>query len=1202
MTTPTSEEQYLVELLNEARLDPLASADRYISSYNPLLSTQANIQDAFNFFGVSGTSLSSAYAQLASVGPLAWSSQLASAASKHNDAMIAADKQSHQLPGEQSLGARITAEGYNYSIVGENVYAFAEDALFAHAGFMVDWGYDSGDLNGTTPKPNFASLGDGIQDPAGHRDNIMDASFREVGISVTYEADPSTDVGNLVVTQDLAASFGYFVTGVAYSDNDGDAFYSFGEGRGDLTVKIGGSSVTSFGSGGYSLGAPKGDNTVYFSGGGLNGSLSVSTEIVDENIKLDIVDGNTLLTSASVVVEGSVSEIRALGVDGLTIEAGSGSQKIFGTDAEDTLYGGGGNDTLIGGLGDDLIVGGAGTDIAVFEGHHIVYTIGTNSNGQTLVSAPDSGKDLTEGVEIYRFSNGDFKLVNGVLTRTGDTNDGGNTDGFNVIQGSNGNDTLNGTGGADLFIGKLGNDDIDGGDGLDISSYPGHVNNYTVGSKGELTVIIGSDSGTDTLANIEIFRFSNGDFVKNDDGILVPFTGSTELNRAPEAALSQNLSTYEGTTLDLAVVAFDPDRDFLTFNAQQGSHGTVKNLGGGNFTYTPNNGYSGYDSFEVTVKDGNGGLATQTVNVGIAGDPAANEAPQVLSTQLATTQQGQPVSITIQATDPDGDPLTFVADDSQNGTITGGNAGVFTYTPDNNYSGFDSFDVAVSDGNGGEASLTVTVLIEEAGNGGGGGTPPVNQLPVVDLVQTVILDDDGKVSITVSATDPDGDTLSYSAGASTDGIISGGSNGAFTYVAKPSFDNKDSFTVTVSDGNGGTATQEVTIMDTLPNYRILMANGFKGTVGGNGTIFGTSSLQDVTLLDSLGHVELDASFNRGGDIVRLPKAAGEYKVYIDGSSAVLDDGNTTYAIPVGDTGLALVFSDGVRNLVFDTGAGEVKIGSQVITEAPADISAPSDGTSLPGGSNSSASSFLSLEDGSEITLGGNYAVFGTLGAEVIHYLSGDMALDGSFNRGGDILNLPKAASAYSAYFIGSSLVLTSSDGDITIPVGVDGMTLNFDGDARTLIIDTDAQAIVIGEQEITGTSEGNATSLGGGGNGGGGGDGGVSLDDFPASIITEIDLVDGDSYIITDDGTVSTNVVINGMDDDDVINVTGVDSFNFTSQSSDNDGLANDLKISYNDGDGFTQILIKDVLSTGSFVYNEATAEAAAGWDLITFA
>ena len=67
MANPTAEEQFLLELINEARLNPLANAARYISSYSPLTSSDGDIQTALTYFGVSGTALQSAYAALTAV-------------------------------------------------------------------------------------------------------------------------------------------------------------------------------------------------------------------------------------------------------------------------------------------------------------------------------------------------------------------------------------------------------------------------------------------------------------------------------------------------------------------------------------------------------------------------------------------------------------------------------------------------------------------------------------------------------------------------------------------------------------------------------------------------------------------------------------------------------------------------------------------------------------------------------------------------------------------------------------------------------------------------------------------------------------------------------------------------------------------------------------------------------------------------------
>ena len=321
------------------------------------------------------------------MGPLAWNANLGDSAQFHSAAMIAADDQQHELPGEPGLVERITAAGYtNWSNLGENIYAYSESAIYGHAGFMVDWGYGP----------------DGMQDPAGHRISIMNASFREIGVDVTAETNPASSVGPQVVTQDLGARFNaYFVLGVAYSDSDGDRFYSLGEGRGNLAVTVGGASTTSAASGGYSLQVGTGPISVTLNGGGLPGALTVSTTVAAENIKLDVVDGNTLLSSGSIVVtSGTIAAVRGLGVRGLSLSAGSGNQTVEGT---------AGNDTLTGGAGDDTLLGSGGTDTAVYTGRRADYLItGEGQNYRLIDQRPGTGdgNDLAIGIERYQFADG----------------------------------------------------------------------------------------------------------------------------------------------------------------------------------------------------------------------------------------------------------------------------------------------------------------------------------------------------------------------------------------------------------------------------------------------------------------------------------------------------------------------------------------------------------------------------------------------------------------------------------------------------------------------------------------------------------------------------------------------------------------------------------------------------------------------------
>src|SRR5262249_33402352 len=147
-----------------------------------------------------------------------------SAAHDHSQEMINQDKQDHNLPGEDPLGTRFSKHGYAWDTnpfggIGENIYAFSNSMLFAHAGFMVDWGF---------PGPGVV---DGMQAPPGHRDNIMDADFREIGIGVIAENNAGTKVEPLVVTEDFGflnkEKTNVYILGVAYKDSlVNDDFYS----------------------------------------------------------------------------------------------------------------------------------------------------------------------------------------------------------------------------------------------------------------------------------------------------------------------------------------------------------------------------------------------------------------------------------------------------------------------------------------------------------------------------------------------------------------------------------------------------------------------------------------------------------------------------------------------------------------------------------------------------------------------------------------------------------------------------------------------------------------------------------------------------------------------------------------------------------------------------------------------------------------
>ncbi len=276
--------------------------------------------------------------------------------------------------------------------------------------------------------------------------------------------------------------------------------------------------------------------------------------------------------------------------------------------------------------------------------------------------------------------------------------------------------------------------------------------------------------------------------------------GINPVNDAPVSS-NQNLTTPEDTALIGQVVATDVEGDSLAYSVSgQPANGSVTlDPVTGDFVYTPNANYNGSDSFVVTISDGNGGTTTSLINIGVT---PVNDGPVASNLNLATPED-TPVSGQVNASDVDGDTLSFaVGTVPANGSVTLNPAtGSFVYTPNTNFNGSDSFVVTISDGNGGTTTSLVNI-----------GVTPVNDAPATSNLN-LTTNENTPVNGAVSASDPDGDTLSFSiTGNPASGtVVLNPATGTFTYTPATGFSGSDSFVVTVSDGNGGTVTSTVTI-------------------------------------------------------------------------------------------------------------------------------------------------------------------------------------------------------------------------------------------------------------------------------------------------------------------------------------------------------------------------------------------------------
>jgi hypothetical protein len=215
--------------------------------------------------------------------------------------------------------------------------------------------------------------------------------------------------------------------------------------------------------------------------------------------------------------------------------------------------------------------------------------------------------------------------------------------------------------------------------------------------------------------------------------------------------------------------------------------------------YIPNPNFNGVDHFTFRCFDGQraGNVATVRLRV-----TPVNDAP-VANPQAVTVAQNTPQVITLNASDSDGDQLTFtVVTPPAHGTLSGPTpnlTGQFTYAPAAGYSGPDSFTWQVTDPSGGSATATVSIDVVR-----------VNQAPMANgaSVSTV---SGVPVNVTLTGSDPDGDALTFS-------VVTAPAHGALSgtvpnlvYTSDAGYTGADSYTFKANDGQVDSAPATVSI-------------------------------------------------------------------------------------------------------------------------------------------------------------------------------------------------------------------------------------------------------------------------------------------------------------------------------------------------------------------------------------------------------
>ncbi len=304
------------------------------------------------------------------------------------------------------------------------------------------------------------------------------------------------------------------------------------------------------------------------------------------------------------------------------------------------------------------------------------------------------------------------------------------------------------------------------------------------------------------FAGADSFDYTVDDGSGNSDAGSVAVT-VTPVNDTP-TAVDDVLVTLRNTTGSVAVLENDSDVDGDTLavgSVSTPAHGIATLGADGSITYQPAPGYVGADSFDYSIGDGAGGLASGHVAVTVV---AVNQPPTAVDDTASVAEDGSAsIDVVGNDIDPDGGALSVSAvGQPSHGSTALAADGTVTYIPAANYNGPDAFAYTVADTIGFTDSATVNVSVTAT-----------NDAPTA-TADAATTNEDTPVAINVVANDGDidGDTLAPSVVSAPDlGSVAIAPNGTVVYTPPPNYSGPDSFTYTVSDGQGGTATAAVSV-------------------------------------------------------------------------------------------------------------------------------------------------------------------------------------------------------------------------------------------------------------------------------------------------------------------------------------------------------------------------------------------------------
>ncbi len=282
----------------------------------------------------------------------------------------------------------------------------------------------------------------------------------------------------------------------------------------------------------------------------------------------------------------------------------------------------------------------------------------------------------------------------------------------------------------------------------------------------------------------------------------------TNTNRQPVVSAIGDQTVVEGALLTVTPSASDPDTTD-TVASWAGSSlpsGASVASGTGVLSWTPGFTQAGvYPGVTLTATDNHGANGSASFQITVTN---TNQAPTVNAISDQTVAENALLTVTPSGSDPDGDVLSWSGSSLPSGASVASGTGVLSWTPGYAQAGvYPGVTLTADDGNGGSASASFQITVTDS-----------NRSPVVAAITdtTVVGDDVTPLSIVPSASDPDGDAVTWSGSGLPAGASVNATTGELTWTPQHTQGGAHSITLIADDGLGGTGSVTFQVTVTVP--------------------------------------------------------------------------------------------------------------------------------------------------------------------------------------------------------------------------------------------------------------------------------------------------------------------------------------------------------------------------------------------------